>query len=481
MWHVSNTLRFFSSTNAWVAAIAAGGILEGKSILLAFDETDPPIDVQLDVADATAVNTHGRFPANAAAQVFFDAVAVGDLINVVIADTPSADVFVDTSAAIEAGAPTVEADAETVAAPIVRDTAAEVEAGAPSVTAAAEKVDIETPFHDTAAEVTAGAPGVEAIAEALEFGINETGIVGVDAPAPDVQADVDKVEAVTHDTEAEVTAAAPTVTADADKVDVAAPHDVEVEVDAGAAEFDARAETVETAVVEREAGLSAGAPSVAVSAGKLAIPERAVAVDAGAPSVEARAEVEQAGSFDVSADITAGAPGIEPTPVKTGLYVYRITPLQSPFSIEGGALGSVNRKNIAEMSQGRAMPNLWAFNLEAWVRTPETWTKGNVFSVNLARHIETNIDDLRLDYNLFIHGRRVARALGAGDVVIWPYASGPGRWVLGQRRQKYVYPRAQISVRVGPDGEDYDRAEVLIWNIHNLLSASWTGQIPRAI
>ena len=333
MWHTyRTTLRVFSSTNAWIAAIAAGGLLEGKSILLAFNETDPPIDVQLDVADATAVNTHGRFPANSAAQVFFDAVAVGDLINVVIADTPSADVFVDTSAAIEAGAPTVDADAEIVAAPIVRDTAAEVEAGAPSVTAATEKVDIATPFHDTAAEATAGAPGVEAIAEALEFGINETGIVGVDAPAPDVQADAEKVEAVTHDTEAEVAAGAPTVTADADKVDVAAPHDVEVEVAAGAAELDARAETVETAVVEREAGLSAGAPSVTVSAGKLAIPERSVAVEAGAPSVEARAEVEQAGSFDVSADITAGAPDVAARRrFKTGLYVYRVAPLQSPF------------------------------------------------------------------------------------------------------------------------------------------------------
>ena len=39
-----------------------------------------------------------------------------------------------------------------------------------------------------------------------------------------------------------------------------------------------------------------------------------------------------------------------------------------------------------------------------------------------------NIDGLRLDYNLFIHGRRVAHALGAGDVVIWMYASGPSEY-----------------------------------------------------
>ena len=159
MWHTSNQLRVFSSTNAWIAAIAAGGLLEGKSILLAFNETDPPIDVQLDAADATAVNPHGRFPANAAAQVFFDAVAVGDLINVVIADTPSSVVDIDTAAAIAAGAPTVAADAEIVPAPIIRETAAEVEAGAPTVDVTAEKVDIQQPFHDIDAEVEAGAPG----------------------------------------------------------------------------------------------------------------------------------------------------------------------------------------------------------------------------------------------------------------------------------------------------------------------------------
>ena len=452
MWHANGQLRFLFTTGGILTAVASGGDLFGKSILIAFDDEDPAIDVQLDISDATTISNTLRFAADADQEALYDAVAVDDLINVVICDTPSVVVNVDTAAAIAAGAPTVEAAAETVAAQVFVDTAAAITAGAPTVEAAAEKVDIQQPFHDVEAAVDAGAPSVTADAERVEGGIQETSDVDVTAGAAEVEAQAEKVEAAAHDTG-------------------------QVSVDAGAPGVTAAAETVQPGTSDVDAAVDAGTAEVAARAERVEVPTHDVAVDvaAGSPAVEAGAERQEVGTQDVSADITAGAPDIEPTPVKTGLYVFRVTPLQSPFIIEG------SHESGPEKSQGREEPNALGFNAEFWVLSPEKWTKGNAFDVSVARHLETNIDSLRLDYNLFIHGRRVARSLGAGDVVIWPYASGPGEWTLGLRRQKYVHPRAQISVRVGPDGEDYDRAQVLIWEIHRILSASWTGQIPRVV
>ena len=114
-----------------------------------------------------------RWNASAAEEALYDAVALGSLINLVISDAPSAEVFVDAAAALTAGAPTITAVADKEIPAPTFDTAAALTAGAPTLAASAEKVGLVQAFHDTAVAVTAGAPGVSAVAEVVEGGIFE--------------------------------------------------------------------------------------------------------------------------------------------------------------------------------------------------------------------------------------------------------------------------------------------------------------------
>ena len=185
MWHANGQLRFIFTTGGILTAVASGGDLFGKSILIAFDDEDPAIDVQLDISDATTITNTLRFAADADQEALYDAVAVDDLINIVICDTPSVVVNVDTAAAIASGAPTVAAAAGLL---VDINIAADIAAGAPTVDVTAEKVDLAQPHHDTAAEVAAGAPTVAVDAEIEEQGILEVD-VALEPGAPTIAAD----------------------------------------------------------------------------------------------------------------------------------------------------------------------------------------------------------------------------------------------------------------------------------------------------
>ena len=151
IWHTTGQLRLIFVSGGILAATADGGALFGKHVLLSFNDTDPAIDVDLDIAAADGVlDKQFRWNATAAEEALYDAVALGSLINFVISDAPSVttDVFVDTGAA-------------------------EATAGAATAEATAETVGIVQEFHDTAADVAAGAPGVAAVAESLEGGVFE--------------------------------------------------------------------------------------------------------------------------------------------------------------------------------------------------------------------------------------------------------------------------------------------------------------------
>ena len=160
IWHTTGQFRLIFVSGGILAATADGGALFGKHILIAFNDTDPAIDVDLDIAAADGVlDKQLRFNATAAEEALYDAVALGSLINFVISDAPSAEVFVDTAAAFTAGAPTLTAIADKeLPAPTFDTGAVSLTAGAPTLAASAEKVGLVQEFHDTAAIVTAVLP-----------------------------------------------------------------------------------------------------------------------------------------------------------------------------------------------------------------------------------------------------------------------------------------------------------------------------------
>ena len=192
LWHTTGQLRLIFVSGGLLAATAAGGVLVGKHLLLAFNDTDPPIDVDLAFADAAVLDKQLRWNASAAEEALYDAVALGSLINFVISDAPSAEVFVDAAAVLTAGAPTISASAESVPEPPTFEVAAALTAGAPTLSASAEKVGLVQEFHDTEAAITAGAPSVEAAAELVEGGVFEVEGSLVAGP-PSVVADAESV------------------------------------------------------------------------------------------------------------------------------------------------------------------------------------------------------------------------------------------------------------------------------------------------
>ena len=236
LWAAAGELRLIFISGGVVAAVAAGGPLFGKHILLAFDDTSPAIDVDLAVADVSSTrNAQLRFNASAAEEALYDAVALGSLINFVISDAPSDEVFVDAAAALTAGAPTLTAVAELV--PFLgTDTAASFTAGAPTLAASAEKVGLVQEFHDTAAVVTAGAPGVSAVAEFVEGGVFEV-VAEIVAGTPSVTVAPELVglaAAITQYRAAALTAGPASVAVSAELVGLANEfHDAAAVIEAG--------------------------------------------------------------------------------------------------------------------------------------------------------------------------------------------------------------------------------------------------------
>ena len=134
IWHTTGQLRLIFVSGGILAATADGGALFGKHVLLSFNDTDPAIDVDLDIAAADGVlDKQLRWNATAAEEALYDAVALGSLINFVISDAPSAEVFVDTAAVLTAGAPTITAIADKeLPAPTFDTGAVSLTAGAPN-------------------------------------------------------------------------------------------------------------------------------------------------------------------------------------------------------------------------------------------------------------------------------------------------------------------------------------------------------------
>ena len=144
--------------------VASGGILHDKFLLIAQDDIDPAIDVQIAFTDFTAAGgSYCRIPITSADIVKLARLTNNfNLLNLVISDEPGSGpvspptpVTRDTSGDVEAGAPVVSAGAEEGPA-AVRDTDAAIAAGAPGVDVDAARV--EPGDADTSGDVRAGAP-----------------------------------------------------------------------------------------------------------------------------------------------------------------------------------------------------------------------------------------------------------------------------------------------------------------------------------
>ena len=204
--------------------VAEGGFVRDKYVLIASDDTDPSIDVQIAFNDfVSAGGSFCRIPLSSADVTKLNRLTNNfNLLNIVVSDEPGSGpvppptpVTHDTEGSVEAGAPGVSADAEVVPA-AVRDTASSVAAGAPTVGAQAEVVSADpATVRDTGGDVAAGAPTIAAQAEVVPAG--------------------------ERDTAATVEAGAPAVTARAETVGVQPPEDVGGDVAAGAPEVDATA------------------------------------------------------------------------------------------------------------------------------------------------------------------------------------------------------------------------------------------------
>ena len=130
LWHSSDQLRLFrGGSGSFALAVTASGVLSGKSVLIAVNDTDPPIDAQwdLDTDSISAIGSRLGLNTDTAQTALFNSVATGDLVNIVISDVPGT------------GPPAV-----------VHDVAASLTAGAPSITVSADK-EIPAAIFDTAA------------------------------------------------------------------------------------------------------------------------------------------------------------------------------------------------------------------------------------------------------------------------------------------------------------------------------------------
>ena len=162
LWHQSDQLRFFrAASGSFALAVTASGVLAGKSVLVAVNDTGDAIDAQwdLDTDSIDAIGSRLGLNTNTAETALFNAVATGDLVNIVISDVPGTGppaVVHDVAASLTAGAPTITASADKEIPAAIFDTAAVLTAGAPTLSATAEKVAI----FDTAAALTAGPPNL---------------------------------------------------------------------------------------------------------------------------------------------------------------------------------------------------------------------------------------------------------------------------------------------------------------------------------
>ena len=456
LWHQSDELRFFKTgSGSFNAAISTSGVLAGKSFLIAVNDTDPPIDAQFDVGDASVtapIAVRLSLNANAAQQTAFNSVVTGGLVNIVISDPPGtvAEVFVDTAADVTAGAPTVEASADKEIPAPTFDTAAEVEAGAATAEAAAEKVGLAQEFHDTAAEVEAGAPGVEAGAEALEGGVFEE--------------------------TAEVTAGAADVTADAEAV-IVPPVDTAADVEAGAPSLDAEAEKVEPGAVDTAADVSAVA-DLEASAEAVIVPpiDTAADVDAGAPSLSADAELIDVGSSDRAAVVAAGAADATVTAEVRPAQLLPVRNVQN--------MGGINELLTPVRRAGQKVADGGVLVTLGYDCTLRVY-RGADLDVHpcdvVAEHVRVNL-------GLSLREVKVGSFLTSGEkevgiIAIWLLGGGQVQYV-GLGRVPDEWHRMRIEMRLPNrfgQAENYREAMGRLRRTQRLLASSPSGQWPMPV
>ena len=302
LWHASDELRFFKSgSGSFNAAISTSGVLAGKSFLIAVNDTDPPIDAQFDVGDASVtapLAARLSLNANSAQQAAFNTVVTGGLVNIVISDVPGTGppaVVHDVAASLTAGAPSITAIADKEIPAAIFDTAASLTAGPPTLSASAELVGLAQEFHDTAAEITAGAAVIAAVAEIVEGGIREiTAEIVAGPPSIVVAAESVGLAQPFHDTAAAFEAGPPSVAVSAQLVGLAQEfHDVAASVTARPPSLAVLVELDEAAVIEVVASLVAGVPQIEVAAVAVGLEDAfhdvSVSLTAGAPSLSAKA------------------------------------------------------------------------------------------------------------------------------------------------------------------------------------------------
>ena len=152
------------------------------------------------------------------------------------------------------------------------------------------------------------------------------------------------------------------------------------------------------------------------------------------------------------------------------LYVNRITVVSEPGIVP-----------VPEV-QGREDAMGWQLLVEAWIKTPEARTAVTSWALCLRDHIAANADGLIAKANLFIGSRIVPWSRGAGDTLIEVVpGSRPAEGMIGSTRTRYEFPRARILVRAGVKGEEFDRAEQRIMEIRDVLSKTWTMEIPGTV
>ena len=260
------------------ALVQVGNALDGKHLLIATDDTSPFIDVRF--ADrGTTGGSYINLPITETADIAAcDAVAAGDLVNIVISDAPVMTTVtgIPASAHLAAGAPTI------AAAAAVFDTAllgeAHFRAGPPTIAARARLIG----GLAAEAHLRAGAPRIAASATIFDLALR--GEARLTAGVPSIRASARLIGGVR--TEAHLAAGIPRIAASA---------------------------TVFDTVQRGEAHLAAGAPGIAADGTVFDTVQRGEAhLVAGAPTITAHAEVFTVPRPRVpQSDLLAEAAGLE--------------------------------------------------------------------------------------------------------------------------------------------------------------------------
>ena len=263
-WQLNNQITIRSTAGGsadFGGQVESGGLFAGKHILIAVDDTAPPIDLDLsidDLAQTSASAAMRVLPTSADDIAKLDGILTGALINFVISDPPSDDPAV------------------------LHDIAASFALGAPSLSAVLGKTLPED--HDIASDFSLGAPEFsvrldKTIAGAIDIA------AGFTLGAPSFSTVLDKTTVPPHDDAASFVLGAPEFSAVLGKLGIA-DHDSTVAFTLGAPSFSAALVLEDATTQDRAASFNLGAPEFSVALDKQIIGVRDIAADfpLGVPS-----------------------------------------------------------------------------------------------------------------------------------------------------------------------------------------------------